>query len=67
MNQEKEIKIMSTIALKGKSYMKNSQKESIFKEIVEAYKESQAEVICGVLGVSGNPAAALRMYQILNK
>ena len=63
----KERSIMSTIALKGKYFMKGSQKKSVFKEFVEAYRENQAEVICGVLGVSGNPSAALRMYQLLSK
>lgn len=58
---------MSTIALKRKYFTKGNQKKSIFKEFVEAYRENQVEVICGVLGVSGNPSAALRMYQMLNK
>ena len=58
---------MSTIALKGKYFMIGAKKKSVFKEFVEAYRENQAEVICGVLGVSGNPSAALRMYQLLSK
>lgn len=40
---------MSTITLKGKSYVRNHRGYSLFREIARAYRENQAEIICGIL------------------
>lgn len=58
---------MATIALKTKYLTGNLKRESIFKQIAAAYRENQAEAVCGMLGICGDTAAAVRMYQMLKK
>ena len=58
---------MSTIALKGKNYVRNHRGYSLFREIARAYRENQAEIICGILGQCGDAAAAVKMYMMLKK
>ncbi len=58
---------MSTIALKGKNYAGNYKKHGIFKEIVKAYREYQAEIVCGLLAQSGNVTEAAKLYQMMKK
>lgn len=58
---------MTTIALKAKYQTEVQKKESIFRQIVNAYREYQAEIICGMLSMCGDGAAAIRMYQLLKK
>lgn len=57
---------MSTIALKGKNFMVQ-EKKSILRQVEDAYKENQTEIVCGVLMLSGNTAGVMRLYNILKK
>lgn len=58
---------MSTIALKGKNYTGNRKEHGIFKEIVKAFRENQAEIVCGLLAQSGNVTEAAKLYQMMKK
>ncbi|GFI19066.1 hypothetical protein IMSAGC009_04246 [Lachnospiraceae bacterium] len=58
---------MSTIALKGKNYAANRKEHGIFKEIVKAYREYQAEIVCGLLAQSGNVTEATKLYLMMKK
>ncbi len=58
---------MSTIALKGKNYAGNRREHGIFKEIVKACREFQAEIVCGLLAQSGNAAEAAKLYLMMKK
>lgn len=57
---------MSTIAIRGKNFMAQERK-SILRQLADAYKENQAEVVCGLLMMSGNTAEAMRLYRMLKK
>ena len=64
--KRKEMRIMSTIALKGKNYMVQ-EKKSILSQMAEAYKENRTEIVCGILMLSGNTYGAMRLYNMLKK
>lgn len=58
---------MSTIALKGKNYTENRKEQGIFKKIVKACRENQAEIVCGFLAQSGNAAEAAKLYLMMKQ
>ena len=57
---------MSTIALKGKTFMVQ-EKKSILSQMAEAFKKNQAEIMCGILMLSGNTYGAMKLYTMLKK
>lgn len=57
---------MSTIALHKSTYPTTGRKESFLEKFLEAYKENQVNIICGLLLLNGS-TNAYSLYKMLSR
>lgn len=57
---------MSTIALHKSAYPTTGRKESFLEKFLEAYKENQVNIICGLLLLNGS-TNAYSLYKTLSR